>query len=417
MNDITAVTPDHPVVVAGAGPVGLTTALLLASRGVPVRVAERARPEVAREWRGSTLHPPTLEILDRIGLADRAIARGVRVDRLAYGDLDSDDAAVFDYGVLDGLTRYPFRLQYEQYKLLDDLRAAAADSDAIEMCWEHEIVAVSTSATQADVTIDTPTGTVRWETPLLIAADGSHSAVRSALDIGMDGSTYPTLSLVVASEFDFGAVAGRPSTPVAYYTGGAGRLSLIRTPDIWRVAVSTDEPVDTDLSNVAPVDDARDAHPALVAALDAYVGDHSWAAAPLRQHQMYRSHQRVADRMVDGRVALIGDAAHLTSTTGGMGLNSGVHDAAHLVDALDVFGIDEALADYATVRRAVAMEVVQRATSRTRAEMDARSPDARAARLADLQAAAADPQRCGDHLRAAAMFDAVPGPRTSTEAS
>ncbi|CAE7942982.1 pcpB, partial [Symbiodinium sp. KB8] len=196
MNDITAVTPDHPVVVAGAGPVGLTTALLLASRGVPVRVAERARPEVAREWRGSTLHPPTLEILDRIGLADRAIARGVRVDRLAYGDLDSDDAAVFDYGVLDGLTRYPFRLQYEQYKLLDDLRAAAADSDAIEMCWEHEIVAVSTSATQADVTIDTPTGTVRWETPLLIAADGSHSAVRSALDIGMDGSTYPTLSLV-----------------------------------------------------------------------------------------------------------------------------------------------------------------------------------------------------------------------------
>lgn len=411
MSSIIDEAGDAPLVVAGAGPVGLTTALLLADQGLHVCVAEAQCWDAARAWRGSTIHPPTLDILERLGLSDTAVARGVRVDQLAYGDLELDTVAIFDYSVLDGKTAFPFRLQYEQYKLLADLRRAAAASEMIELYWEHEIVDVAAGgADHVRIELRSHGETMVWTTPLLIACDGSHSTVRRSVGIQLDGMTYPTLSLVVATDFDFGQVAGRPQTPVAYYTGPHGRVSFIRTPDVWRVALSTDEPADAEWHHVAAVTEATEAHPALVASLDTFVGDHSWADSELRQHQLYRSHQRVAERFVEGRTVLVGDAAHLASTTGGMGLNSGIHDAAYLADALTGRPVDTALADYEHVRRRVAIDTVQQVTTRTRKSLEARDQDTRAARLGELQATAGDPDRCRTELVRMSMLDAVSTP-------
>ena len=104
------------VLVVGGGTVGLTTALSLARRGVPVTVLEAA-PELVREYRASTFHPPTLEMLDELGVADDFIAQGLVADKLQFRDRSEGLIAEFDLALLKDDTRFPFRLQREQYAL------------------------------------------------------------------------------------------------------------------------------------------------------------------------------------------------------------------------------------------------------------------------------------------------------------
>jgi 3-(3-hydroxy-phenyl)propionate hydroxylase len=317
-------TVEVPVAVVGAGPVGMTAALAFARQGVPVTVLEADEPGVRAEWRGSTLHPPTLELLDRIGILESVVAGCVRVDRVQYRDLESDAVATFDYAALAGHTAVPFRAQFEQYKLLRLLRTAVTETPDIDVRHASRVMDSREDGEHLTLTVVPGDGVpyevrARW----VIAADGAHSTMRKLAGIDFPGTTYPTMSLVAATRFPF-EEAVADLAPVTYVSGPQGRLSLIRTPDTWRIAVSTD----VDSGGATPdAWRAEEPHPSLREALDLLVGGRAWAAEPLEQHQFYRSHQRVAGAFRAGRVLLVGDAAHLTSTTGGMGLNSGVHDA------------------------------------------------------------------------------------------
>lgn len=102
---------DEKVIVIGAGPVGLVTALGLAKLGIRVLVIEKNSEDVPSQWRGSTIHPPTLEIFDSIGLADHIMAGAIKVDVLQYRDLEIDKVVNFDYSVLENRVKFPFRLQ------------------------------------------------------------------------------------------------------------------------------------------------------------------------------------------------------------------------------------------------------------------------------------------------------------------
>jgi 2-polyprenyl-6-methoxyphenol hydroxylase-like FAD-dependent oxidoreductase len=155
-------------------------------------------------------------------------------------------------------------------------------------------------------------------------------------------------------------------------------------------------------------------HPALKAALGLLLGAARWTRYPLEQHQFYRSHQRVASSFRAGRALLAGDAAHLTSTTGGMGLNSAVHDAFDLVRRLalplaDGSGAQQQRAadDYACTRRAVAVHTVQPVTRAVRAVRAATGREARLARIDSLRSVAADPAARLRHLWGLSMFDAA----------
>jgi len=400
---------DAPVVVIGAGPVGLTVALGFAAHDVPTVVLESETVDVSPAWRGSTIHPPTLEILDELGLADDALRCGVRVDTIQYRDLELDDIVEMRYEVLAGRTRFPFRLQYDQYKLLRDVRAAALTDPNVDVRFEHTVVGVEPGdqLTPATVMVRTPDDATalvgaRW----VVAAAGSHSAVRAALGVAMSGDTYETLSLVVATDTDLAALLPGLA-PVSYWTGPRGRMSLIRTPDTWRVALTTG---DTSVG-IGPRDsDSTGLHPAFVDAMSHVAGEREWT--DIRQHQLYRSHQRVADTFHVERVLLAGDAAHLSATTGGMGLNSGVHDAHELVAALapTIFtgaGDYRAAAGFAARRRRIAAQLVQPATRTARAALDITDEAARRIRLRSLQLIAADDERLTAHLVTASMLDAV----------
>jgi 3-(3-hydroxy-phenyl)propionate hydroxylase len=124
-------------------------------------------------------------------------------------------------------------------------------------------------------------------------------------------------------------------------------------------------------------------------------------------------HQRVAATYRVGRMLLAGDAAHLNSPTGGMGLNSGVHDAFNLAGKLARVwaGADAALLDaYVAERRPVAIEHVVQQSDRNRSRMKERDPERRRAILADLQATAADPARCRAFLLRSSMIEGLSRP-------
>jgi 3-(3-hydroxy-phenyl)propionate hydroxylase len=129
-------------------------------------------------------------------------------------------------------------------------------------------------------------------------------------------------------------------------------------------------------------------------------------AVELQQHQMYRSHQRLADSFRYGRVLLAGDAAHLSSTTGGMGLNSGIHDAVALAAAVAGPDPDRAASEYSDRRRLMAERFVQPATTLNRNAGDRLVIEARKERLAELRKIAEDEPSAREYLRNASMIGA-----------
>jgi 3-(3-hydroxy-phenyl)propionate hydroxylase len=388
---------DAPVVVLGGGPVGMVTALALARRGVPVIVLERDGDEVRSQWRGSTVHPPTLEFLDELDLAAPLLAEAVRVHRLDYRDLELTESARFSYEVLASETRFPFRLQYEQYKLVRLLRQAVARTPEVDLRFGHEVVGLDQDETGVRLEVAADGGRTTVTCHWAVAADGAHSTTRRLLAVPFPGFTYPFLSLVVATPFRF-EEAVPDLGQVGYWSGPRGRFSLIRTPDIWRAALSTGTGVD----QTPP----EGTHPDFLAAVELLLADVPGAAGSVRlhQHQTYRSHQRLAADFRHGRVLLAGDAAHLTSTTGGMGLNSGIHDAVALAAALSGADPQAGASAYAQRRRSVAERFIQPATTENRTAADAVDLAARRERLLRLQALAQDPEQARGYLRRVSML-------------
>src|SRR5262249_27121523 len=140
------------VLIAGAGPVGLTAAANLVLGGVPVTVLE-AGPDLSEESRASTFHPPTLDMLDRLGAAAPLIAQGLKAPRFQYRSKREGVLAQFDFGAIADVTGHPYRVQAEQSKLTRILCEGLRGKPNFELAFGAQVQDVRQDGAGVEVTI------------------------------------------------------------------------------------------------------------------------------------------------------------------------------------------------------------------------------------------------------------------------
>src|SRR2546423_1517141 len=188
------------VLIAGAGPVGLAAASVLAEAGVAVTVLE-AEPRLPETLRASTFQPPTLDLLARFGATERLIAMGRIARKVQYRDR-AGWIAELDFGAIAGETGHPYRVQCEQYKLNQVLAARLPRS----IRFGCEVTAVEQDAAGVTVTVNARD---KLRADWLIGADGGPSRRRAGLRLRPAGLTRPARLLVASTPFEFAHVVER----------------------------------------------------------------------------------------------------------------------------------------------------------------------------------------------------------------
>ena len=396
----------HPaasrVIIAGAGPVGCVAALCLARHGIPVLLVERD-VELAEDLRGSTVHPSTLDLLDTIGVTERIIPLGLNAPVYQFRDRQSGEFVNFDLSVLSDITAFPMRLQCEQFKITRVIVAMLAEYPHAEVRLGVEVTGVANDADGAGVTVtlrDRSGAGVEERGAFAFAADGASSTVRKLMNIEFEGFTWPEKFLSIGSPLDYTEYLPGLAN-VSYVSDPDEWCALVRVVGSWRIVFPTD-PESDDAELLAP-DNVDRLMRKFIPIRGAYEIFH---------RAIYRVHQRVAKTFNVGRVIVAGDAAHLNNPLGGMGMNSGIHDAFNATEKIGRIlsaGADltAELDHYTRQRRMVAVEYVQAASIRNKRQLEERDPAVRRERFDELRAIASDPVKAREYLRRSTLYESL----------
>ncbi|MCH9696003.1 MAG: FAD-dependent monooxygenase [Gammaproteobacteria bacterium] len=376
------------VLIAGAGPVGLTSALALAQRNIKVMVVDSA-VGVDTRMRASTFHPPTLDMIAELGLANKLLEQGLRVAEFQLRHHESERAVKFDLGRIADATSHPYRLQVEQHRYCS-IAIDALLALGVKVEFDKALLSLSQETGAVEARFADSTVRADW----LIGADGASSNVRASLGLEYSGKTYTHSSVLVSTSFPFHE-ALRDISGVNYCWSARGPYSLLQLREIWRASLY---PGVEELDVAADESRVREwlgfIHP------DA-------AAADIIDISPYRVYERCVDRFRCGRVLLAGDAAHLNPPSGGMGMNGGIHDAINLSEKLQqvIEGADDRLLDrYHRQRHMLVSKNIIPQAAANRARMATQDPSLQLQRLAELAEIEADELRCREFLLRSSMI-------------
>lgn len=336
------------VLVAGAGPVGLTMALELARYGVRVRVIDKI-PGPSDTSRAVAIWPRTLELLDRSDVTEDLLAVG---NRVTAANILSGTRRIGHIRLDEVLSPFPFALMTPQYETEGVLRRHLK-THGVEPEFATELADFRQDADGVTATLRAADGRETTERfGWLVACDGSHSVVRHHLGLAFAGDT---LGLDwTQGDFHLTGVPF-PASELAIFWHPEGALMFFpMAPDRYRVITSlgpsTDaEPVALDLEAFQKAIDRRG--PGGITLTRAV-----WTSA-------FRINERQIDAYRSGRIFLAGDAAHVHSPAGGQGMNTGIQDAINLAWKLalvirDLSAAPVLLDSYDAERRPVGAEVI-----------------------------------------------------------
>jgi 3-(3-hydroxy-phenyl)propionate hydroxylase len=390
---------NQAIVVVGAGPAGSALTLYLAQHNIPVILLEQA-DQLPVDLRASTFHPPSLEMLDSLGVTEKLLAKGLVADKYQYRDRQSNDVAEFNMKLIADETKFPFRLQLEQYEMtqiVGDMLKAYAH---VDVRFGHKVTGCKETEQGVIVELETAAGKSEIHTSVLVGTDGASSNVRKGAGIGFDGFTYDEKFLVVSTDFEFENVFENLAW-VNYVSDPEEWCVILRTEKLWRVLIPT-EPGD---------DEAKLLSDEFIQARLKHLYDKG-SPYLINHRTLYNVHQRVSETYYKGRVVLAGDACHINNPLGGMGMNGGLHDAFNLAERLvrivkDNADIAKEFAQYDRQRRLLAVDFVQKHTIENKKLMESTDPDIQKKRQAMLMETAADTVKAKAFLMERAMINCV----------
>lgn len=384
------------ILIVGAGPVGLSLALSLARAGIHTEVFE-ADEELNTQIRASTFHPKTLELFETWGVVDDVIKHGYKVNQLQYWERKSRTIiADFDYQAIAKDTKYPYRLQCPQHIATRVLKPAVESTEFGKVYMGHKLIDFVNHGTQVTARFETKNGIVEKKGSYLCGADGTHSTVRKQLNIGFQGKTYEDRFLLIGSDLNTNDLLPN-AAQVCYVFDPQEWVIILNLPDIVRVVFRMQN--DEDEAIAMQEENLRKR----ISKFFGEVPDYQ-----IKTTQLYRVHQRVADTFRVGRVVLVGDSAHNNNPSGGMGMNSGIHDAANLTEKFIRIcngESDSILGDYSNERRKYAIESVQLYSDQQYKNMAMTSDDERVKRNESLAEIAKDEKKAREYLLKASMLE------------
>ena len=392
------------IIVVGAGPVGLCLTLALTQAGLAVTLLESRTDEnfLDQVPRAGTNHPATLEMYERIGLYKRVESRGMIAPIVHYWERQGPELiAEFDHALLKEDTSFPYVVQCERIKVVEEALAMAKDDPNCDLrmgttfeSFEQKSDGVVAVVTNADGEQERISGR------FLVSAEGARSLIRNQLGIEFEGFTYPDRTLNIEVAYDFSRHGYADRNYISDPEEWSNLFQWPGPPKRWRVHFPT--PPDADPETLL-------APEALQKKLQAFMQTDQ--EFDIHGSNLYTVHQRVAKTFRLGNVLLAGDAAHVNSPIGGMGMNSGIHDAFNLADKL--IGIERGEMDTAVLdrydrqRRTIAVEHTQAQTIRNKKLLMEKDPAVRRQNQDQLRKTAADPKLARDFMLRASLINSV----------
>ncbi|WP_230195358.1 FAD-dependent monooxygenase [Streptomyces coriariae] len=403
-------TPTTDVLIAGAGPVGLSAAAELRRQGVRCRLVDRL-PARLPYAKAVGIQPRTLEIWDRMGLA-RTVLEAATVLRGQLIHVNGRERARIEL-TLPPEVPYAFAAlpQYETERLLEEYVAGLGTS--IER--GTELLSFTQDQDGVTARLRTASGTEEeLRTGYLIGCDGAHSTVRKGLGLGYEGAAFDEEYMLgdVEADWDIPHGYGIRSSHLAADGStddllvciplpgpGRYRMSMLVPPELsTRTNTDGSTPGDGMTSGGSVTSDDGVAHGLesgrapelhhLQAVVDRLAPEPA-VLSRLRWSSVFRISHRIVDRYADGRVFVAGDAAHIHPPTGAQGMNTGIQDACNLAWKLALVIRGEAgpalLATYDAERRPIGEEVVGRTVRHATQGIEADPDDPRTILLREAQ--------------------------------
>ena len=392
------------VIIVGCGPVGMVLTLALFQRGIPVTLIEKADGPID-DQRAAAIQPSSLEMLAELGISEEIHEKGLISPTFHYRDRTTEELiAEFDFSQLSDFTRFPYVIQYEQFKLVKTIMSHIGNTIDVKYRFSCEVTGLKQIADQVDVSVDNEIGEAEIiSSPWVIGCDGFNSIIRQSANIDFVGFTYPERFLKIGTSFDF-QEAGKALCIRNFFSDPDEWVNLFKVngygpPGIWRTVFPTKigesdqeclaaDSIQQRLQNFFPKEEDYEI---------IYAG-------------LYHVHQRVAETFRNGRVLLAGDSAHVNNPIGGLGMNGGIHDAFSLAEKLSkvIEGKNNDILDlYSRQRHKAQMDGVQATSMANKKLMEAKDPTLRKQQLADMRLAAKDPEKSRAYCLNAGLYSSL----------
>lgn len=306
----------HPVVIIGAGPIGLTAALECAARGIPAVVLDD-NDTVSVGSRAVCYAKRPLEIWDRLGVGERMVEKGVRWQ---VGKVFFQDDLVYTFDLLpEAGHKMPAMINLQQYYLEEYLVEACGRAPGVDLRWKHKLISLQQQADHATLTLETPDGVFQLEADWVIACDGANSDTRRMVGAEFSGQFFHDRFLIA----DVVMKAAFPTERWFWFDPpfhpGQSVLLHKQCDDVWRI--------DFQLGWDADPNEEKKPEK-VIPRIQAMLGKD--VEFELEWVSVYQFACRRVDSFRHGRVLFAGDAAHQVSPFGARGANTGVQDIDNL---------------------------------------------------------------------------------------